>query len=751
MHKQIEKILAMLSAMIQIIARTVLAQFVLMCAVPGVAWSADFGAITSKSDYEVAYHEWYDASRQRTIPAKIFAPPRTRFSEPLPIVIFSHGFGESRDAFDYLGKQWARSGFIGIFLTHAGSDDKALGNRGLITYSLEKTFDPRPVDIRYVVDQLERGQAGAELLEGRVDLDRLGVAGQCQGGTTAFYMTGLKVQRPDGTTYSEPDPRFKVVVALGPQIGAGSISNSTHQQERFDAVAVRHLYPGSWSKIDAPTLVVTGSRDFGWLPAVRANPDLRLAPYVGLPAGDKYHIEIRDAGHQAFTDSVPYYPAKPRDPRHHQWIAEASAVFLDAFLNDNTSAVAWLREEKISQRHPDDVAQADKTGTLDEDYTTWERSTSSTSTTAPARDGPPPWFSKLDRDRDGYVSRGEIPERAKQLRQGFDYLDRNGDSRLSGEEAARARARVRPPAGSPTGSTRTPASGTVVDIETGPHAVAIIDDLKVRDTKWGLSIPLRVIYPSGSSGPHPVIIFSHSQNGSGANYDELLSHWASHGYIGIIPQHADSPNSGRRSERAFADRPKDISAVIDGLDDLMSVPELKGKIDRSRIGVGGHYLGAFASYLIAGAKRYPIGGAPLNFEDPRVSAVLLISPQGRGQGMREDSWAGIDIPMMTVTGSGDQSMRTENPPEWRTEPYQFSPPGDKYLIFIEGYRSHRTAETRNEKTYSAIVGQPAIGYIYQASTDFWDAYLANDSQKLARLQSKNLEKLSGGTLEISQK
>jgi predicted dienelactone hydrolase len=741
-------------ALIRSIIVTVLAQLALalLCVAPGLARSADSGELASSSDYEVEYHEWFDASRKRTIPAKIFAPPRKRFSGPLPVVIFSHGYGESRDSFDYLGIHWARSGFIGIFLTHPGSDDKALGKRRLSAHDPEKDFEPRPLDIRFVTDQLERGQVGVELIEGRIDIARLGVAGQCQGATTAFYMTGLRVQRPDGTKYSEPDPRFKAVLALGPQTGAATLSLTTQQRERFGSVAVQYLFPGSWSKIDVPALVVTGSSDFNWLPAVRADPGLRRMPYESLPQGDKYHIEIRGASHPSFTGSKPYYPARPRDPRHHQWIAEASTAFLDAFLNGSKSAVAWLREEKLSQSHPEDVAQEDKTGTLDEDYATWETTSSSTPAAAPATGGLPPWFNRLDRNGDGYVSRAEIPARAERLLQGFDYLDQDSDDRLTADEVSRAYSRTRQAGGSPTGSTRTPASGMVVDVERGPHAVAIIDDLKVHDKKRGVSIPLRVFYPSGSSGPHPVIIFSHSQNGTNTDYDLLMSHWASHGYMGIVPQHADSPNSGRSSERAFSDRPKDISSLIDKLDDLMDEPELKGRIDRNRIGVGGHYLGAFASYLIAGAKRYPLTGeATWNFDDPRVSAVLLISPQGRGEGMNEDSWSDIDMPMMTMTGSGDPSRRTGNPPEWRTEPYQFSPPGDKYLVFIEGYQSRRTAETRNENTYSGIVGQPAIGYIYQASTDFWNAYLANDVQARSRLNSENLEQISDGTVKMSHK
>jgi predicted dienelactone hydrolase len=278
--------------------------------------------------YDVEKLEWRDEKRDRPIPVKIFAPIAPASPGKLPTIVFSHGYGESRDSFEYLGQYWARHGYIVVFITHEGSDREHLNTKGLPRGDIENTFDPRPLDIRYVTDRLAQSDPGSKLLRGRVDLDRLAIAGQCMGSTTALYMVGLQIQRDDGSHYSDPDPRFKVAVALSPQMPrslmlqgarAGSGTGGT-----FGQGSQRELYSGSWEKINVPTLVVTGTLDYTLFPSVRKNPDLRHMAYDGLPSGDKYLVDIVGAEHDAFTDSDPWYPSGPRDPRHHDWIGEAT-------------------------------------------------------------------------------------------------------------------------------------------------------------------------------------------------------------------------------------------------------------------------------------------------------------------------------------------------------------------------------------------------------------------------------------------
>ncbi|MCH5372660.1 MAG: acetylhydrolase, partial [Planctomycetes bacterium] len=55
------------------------------------------------SDVAVEDLTWIDATRGREVPVRIYAPDRKHGNGPFPVVVFSHGGGESREAFTYLG------------------------------------------------------------------------------------------------------------------------------------------------------------------------------------------------------------------------------------------------------------------------------------------------------------------------------------------------------------------------------------------------------------------------------------------------------------------------------------------------------------------------------------------------------------------------------------------------------------------------------------------------------------------------
>lgn len=65
---------------------------------------------------------WHDEKRNRDVPVKIYG-------DRGPVVIVSHGIGEDRDSYAYLGRALARHGFRAVHITHAGTD-RAMLERG---------------------------------------------------------------------------------------------------------------------------------------------------------------------------------------------------------------------------------------------------------------------------------------------------------------------------------------------------------------------------------------------------------------------------------------------------------------------------------------------------------------------------------------------------------------------------------------------------------------------------------------------
>ena len=316
----------------------------------------------------------------------------------------------------------------------------------------------------------------------------------------------------------------------------------------------------------------------------------------------------------------------------------------------------------------------------------------------------------------------------------------------------------------------------------GPDAVETIDQT-IHDAKRNKDLRVRFLIPK-SRGPFPVIVFSHGAGGSGQNYFPLTGFWATHGYVVIQPTHNDSialrkekgepvPASPRElvDEYRFntddwINRVRDITLIMDSLNDLEKrLPQLKGRMDQKRIGVGGHSYGAFTTQMIGGALLdMPSGPKAESFSDDRPRALMLLSPQGKTQnGLTESSWTKMTRPTMSMTGSNDTGVMGQLA-SWREDPFTHSPPGDKYLVFIDGafHMSFTGALAQGDNPQLArrpmvarLVGrtdQKAIfAYVKVASIAFWDAYLKTDANAKAYLKSNSLIGYSRNSVKLNRK
>ena len=299
----------------------------------------------------------------------------------------------------------------------------------------------------------------------------------------------------------------------------------------------------------------------------------------------------------------------------------------------------------------------------------------------------------------------------------------------------------------------------------GPYAVVEVTDIVLHDGKRNKDLHMRIFYPNGA-GPFPVIVFSHGAGGSQSCCGELTRHWASYGYITVQPTHDDSTlqrrNTGEedidflkavrdalKKPALWQSRPQDISFVLDSLPTLQKrIPALAGKIDSRQIGVGGHSMGAFTADAIAGALVDLPKHSTTDFGDPRVKAVLLLSPQGPGEfGLNDHSWDQVNIPLLSMTGSLDRGAGQQDP-EWRKIPFERSRPGDKYHVFIQGANHMSFISAKTLSPSRAARGDAILGYTNSASLAFWDAYLKADPAAKNYLRSDALADSTRGAVKI---
>ena len=311
-------------------------------------------------------------------------------------------------------------------------------------------------------------------------------------------------------------------------------------------------------------------------------------------------------------------------------------------------------------------------------------------------------------------------------------------------------------------------------MEPGPYKVGVVEEILLQDAAQDSDLPVKVRYPKDAPGPLPVVIFSHGAGGSGDAFPELTEHWASYGYVVLLPTHADSIQLRRQKGERVAglianprqvidavrpmQRLADVKLILDSLGTFEEkIPALKGadgkgNLDRERIGMAGHSAGALTTQIAAGVlTRTTLMGGAKDVGDKRIRAAILISGQGTTNRMfTKDSWSQLDKPMLVITGSLDSLSLTHETPESREEPYDLAKAGDKYLLFIEG----ATHSSYAGKATSVLLGEKPTSDIHMitdvtaaATLAFLDAYVGGDERARARakayLESEKIVAFSG--------
>ena len=249
-----------------------------------LSWVALAGAVEG-SAYDTLDFEWTDPARQRPVPVRLYLPQSADAQRPVPLVVFSHGIGGSRQGYRYLGSHWASQGYASLHLQHVGSDRQLwFGNVfGLLGRLQGAAQDNEAIDrvkdLSFALDQVSAGALAA-----RLDLTRIVAAGHSYGANTTLLAAGARVER-QGRTLDFHDPRIKaaIIISAPPFYG--------------DKTPARIL-----ASVTIPTLHITATDDVIRIPGYYSGAEDRLAVFDATGSARKVLAMFEGGSHSMFTD-----------------------------------------------------------------------------------------------------------------------------------------------------------------------------------------------------------------------------------------------------------------------------------------------------------------------------------------------------------------------------------------------------------------------------------------------------------------
>jgi len=266
-------------------------------------------------------------------PDHLADPPR-----PRPVIVFSHGLGRSQHHYRVLTSYWAEHGYVCIQPTHGDSISR-LSRQELRQFnSLADYYRSgvarqyqlvRASDIRQILDRLDEIENQNPDLQGRLDSERIGVAGHALGAHTTGLVGGMTLRndaQTNGRRISKADTRPRALVMISPHGMGGQIDEL------------------SWDEMTRPTLLVTGGNDVG--AEGNAYP-WRLDPF-NLMKCPRYLLFIEEANHSfGGIEGGRRARTLSRNATHVDYVKRVSLAFWDAYLRDDQAARQYLHSDQL--------------------------------------------------------------------------------------------------------------------------------------------------------------------------------------------------------------------------------------------------------------------------------------------------------------------------------------------------------------------------------------------------------------------
>jgi dienelactone hydrolase len=296
--------------------------------------------VVDAAQFTAQRFDWIDSQRQRSVPAKLYLPTANADIGSVPLVVFSHGIGGSRDGYSYLGRYFAAHGYASLHVQHVGSDRQLwFGNPFSLVARLNGAAQDaealhRVHDLRYALDNILATEQGALF-----DTRRIIAAGHSYGANTALLIAGAQLEQ-QGHKVSLRDPRINAAIL----ISAPPFYRMGDPQKILANIAI-------------PTLHITATGDDIQIPGYFSGVQDRLDIFKatgGDSAVPKVLAVFKQGSHSIFTDRAGT-GGLALNPKVKVATRQLALAFLDGVQASNYPSMdAW------SVRHAEIVATFEK-------------------------------------------------------------------------------------------------------------------------------------------------------------------------------------------------------------------------------------------------------------------------------------------------------------------------------------------------------------------------------------------------------
>lgn len=265
-----------------------------------------------------------------------------------PVILMSHGLGQSNNlssmnGYAPLATRWAELGFVVIQPTHL---DSKTFHRAPGDPETARAWRTRADDMSFIIDHLDEIEVAVPHLRGRLDRERIAVAGHSMGGHTASLLLGMQLDDPqDGARVNVRDSRIVAGVILAAPGRGGDVLTP------FAAAHLPFFETTDFSTMTAPAIVVVGDEDASEI--LNTEGPAWLTDAYRLSPGPKSLLTFFGAGH--ILGGISGYDtaeATDENPGRVDAVATMTAAYLKTELGLDSDAWSAAQDELSSSVKP---------------------------------------------------------------------------------------------------------------------------------------------------------------------------------------------------------------------------------------------------------------------------------------------------------------------------------------------------------------------------------------------------------------